>query len=288
MTNGMEIMFWGTRGSMAAPYPDRMRYGGNTSCVSAKWRGGLVVFDGGTGICELGNRLLNPLPGEELCPGKELHIFITHLHLDHIMGLPFFTLLFQQNWKIHFYGESRAGAGFRNELLQISQAPYWPISFEQAAADIIWHEISPGDCIPLPEGAKMQVTAADHPNGSSLFRLEADSSSVVYGLDGSLTDRIRGSYEPFVSGCDLLIFDGMYTDPEYSKVKDFGHSTWQQGVTVKQTCHVGVLCISHHDWARTDAQLDEIQTEMEQIEPNAVFAREGMKICLGKEGTGIV
>ena len=130
----------------------------------------------------------------------------------------------------------------------------------------------------------MHVTEGDHPNGSSLFRLEADGTSVVYGLDGSLSDRIRRSYEQFVSGCDLLIFDGMYTDQQYSKVKDFGHSTWQQGVAIKQTCHVGMLCISHHDWARTDSQLDEMQTEMEQIEPNAVFAREGMKICLGMKG----
>lgn len=142
--------------------------------------------------------------------------------------------------------------------MQISQAPYWPISSEQAAADIIWHEISPGDCILLSEGVKVRVTTANHPNGSSLFRPEADSSSVVYRLDDSLTDRIRGSYEPFVSGCDLLIFDGVYADPEYSEVKDLGHSTWQRGATVKQTCHMGVLCISRHGWARTDAQLNEI------------------------------
>lgn len=283
MNDGMEIIFWGTRGSMAAPYPDRMRYGGNTSCVSARWSGGLAVFDGGTGIRQLGMKLMREEKEDRGLNIKELHIFISHLHLDHVSGLPFFPLLFMKDWKIHFYGEARTEYGFREDLNRSSKPPYWPISFEQAAAEVVWHEIQPGQCMELPGGARMYAMAADHPNGSVMYRLEADGGSVVYGLDCELTDRVRGPYEEFVRGCDLLVFDGMYTENEYPMVRGFGHSTWLQGVKMSKVCNVGTLCISHHDWGRTDDELDEMEIEMKKLEPRAVFAREGMVFQLGKK-----
>ena len=85
MKNGLNVKIWGTRGSMAAPYPDRMVYGANTSCVSVEWEDGIAVFDCGTGIRGFGEELSKRSDMEK----KELHIFISHLHLDHIIGLPF-------------------------------------------------------------------------------------------------------------------------------------------------------------------------------------------------------
>ena len=90
MGDGLQITVWGTRGSMAAPFSDRMSYGGNTSCMSAEWEEQMAVFDGGTGLMALGKRL-----GEEANLGtrrrdQPIHIFIGHLHLDHIVGIPLF------------------------------------------------------------------------------------------------------------------------------------------------------------------------------------------------------
>ena len=87
MGDGLQITFWGTRGSMAAPFSDRMSYGGNTSCMSAEWEEQMAVFDGGTGLMALGKRL-----GEEANLGtrrrdQPIHIFIGHLHLDHIVEI---------------------------------------------------------------------------------------------------------------------------------------------------------------------------------------------------------
>lgn len=281
MRDGMMITFWGTRGSMAAPYSNRMIYGGNTSCVSARWKNGFVIFDGGTGIRELGMRLLKEERG--FCgEKKEVHIFISHLHLDHIIGLPFFPQLFMKGWKIHFYGVSRTKQGFQKELMQVSMAPFWPVSFEQAKSEIIWHEITVGNSVKLPGDAVMYILEAEHPNGASLFRLEAEGTSVVYGLDCELTESMQRSYEAFARGCNLLIFDGMYTEEEYLQCKGYGHSSWMQGVKLARVCDVERLCISHHDWARSDEEMSVMEKKLKRIQSDAIFAREGMSIILNK------
>ena len=98
MGKGINVTVWGTRGSMTALYQDRIKYGANTSCISAEWDDQIVLFDCGSGVRAFGMDLLK----REFIPNKELHIFISHLHLDHIMGLPFFPLIFMKDWTIHF------------------------------------------------------------------------------------------------------------------------------------------------------------------------------------------
>lgn len=273
MKHGIEVTFWGTRGSMAAPFPDRMKYGGNTSCVSLEWSGGIVIFDGGTGLREFGLQLVDRNV-------KEVHIFISHLHLDHIIGLPFFPLLFEKDCKLHLYVRHGENREFQTALTRICSPPYWPVRLEQAAAEIIWHEILAGDEIILPDEAKLYVMEADHPNGSFLYRFESDGVSAVYGLDCELTEPIRGAYETFVRESDLLIFDGTYTNEEYPKVAGYGHATWEQGIEIMKTCNVKSLCISHHDWGRTDEELEKMEKVMKKTAPGAQFVREGMTIIL--------
>lgn len=267
MKQGIEVSFWGIRGSMAAPFSDRMKYGGNTSCVSAEWSGGLLIFDCGTGLRELGRRLLDE-------GRKEVHIVISHLHLDHVIGLPFFPLLFRKDCKLHLYVRDKT------MLMKLCAPPFWPVTLDQAAAEIIWHEISSHEEILLPDGAKIRSMEADHPDGSLIYRFETDGMSVVYGLDCELTERVRESYQEFVRGCDLLIFDGTYTDEEYPKTVGYGHGTWEQGVEIMKTCNIKRLCISHHDWGRTDEELEKMDEELKKMVPGAVFAREGMTIRL--------
>lgn len=273
----MNITFWGTRGSMPAPYPNRMLYGGNTSCVCAAWKGGLAVFDAGTGIRELGIQLA---AADEI---RELHLFLSHLHLDHVMGLPFFPLLFQKAWVIHIYGEGKTDTGFSEEVTRLSQNPYWPVSLKEAAATLIWHELSDGSQIELPAGAKLDTMSGNHPNGSLLYRLETNEGSMVYGLDCEITETIRAAYQDFVRNCDLLIFDGMYTEEEYPSFRGYGHSTWQQGAALQKECNIKQLCISHHDWSRSDEELSRLETILKQKNPDALFAREGMTMELKGE-----
>lgn len=265
---GLKVKIWGVRGSLAAPFSDRMKYGGNTSCVSAQWEDGIVVFDAGSGIRALGQELLECTNLQK----RELHIFFSHLHLDHICGLPFLPQLFQKDWTIHLYGEK----GFCEKLKQVIHPPYWPVGFDQMAAAIIWHEFMPGEAAEPAEGVTVHTIRSSHPDNTVLFRLEYQQSRIVYGLDCELTDSYLEKYCDFVSGSNLLIFDGMYTDEEYERFRGFGHSTWEQGIRILKQSSIGTLCISHHDWGQTDELLDNRERLARFHDERCMFAREGM------------
>lgn len=278
MERGLEVKIWGTRGSLAAPYADRMEFGGNSSCVSVKWNGGIAAFDCGTGLHALGQELLADT--ETL---KEVHIFLSHMHLDHICALPFFPLLFRKEWAIHLYGQPTAGETLRETIGRVITPPFWPITLDWAAAEINWHDLKPGECVELSEDVKVQTFQANHGPGALLFRLEQENVSMVYGLDHEITEETRDAYERFVTGADLVIFDGMYTEEEYERCKGFGHSVWNWGVDLIDRCQIGTVCISHHDWNRTDAVLADMEIQAKQLNSRCMFAREGKKYFLGQE-----
>jgi len=279
MEDSMKVTFWGTRGSCPAPFPDRMEYGGNTSCVSVQFEGGLAVFDCGTGIVPLGKGLdLEDMP---------IHIFMGHLHLDHIEGLMLLPQIFKKGAKIHIYGASfEPGVTFRERLSGFWAPPFWPVALEHVPASVTWHEIRPGETVALSENARVRTMEAAHPNGGMLFRMEQGSQSVVYGLDMELgnEERTWERYREFSSGCGLLIFDSPYTKEDYGKFCGYGHSYYEQGIRMAKECRAGELMISHHDWGRTDEELGRLEKELSGCATDAGvnmrFAREGTCIAL--------
>lgn len=275
MTEGLKIKIWGTRGSMTAPYPDRMKYGANTSCVSAEWDEGLVIFDCGSGIRALGEELLRNNTTEK----KELHIFVSHLHLDHVVGLPFFPIIYNKNWKIHLYGFF-PNEKFREKLTKLLAPPYWPVALENAGAGLIWHELKENEAVMLPGNVRVKTICSSHPDSAILMRMEKGEESFVYGLDCELTDDFRTIYEAFVKDSSLLLFDGMYNEEELKRYRGFGHSSWEQGLEIQENCNVKQICISHHDWGRTDTELEAIEKEVSEKKKNCIFAKEEMEFFL--------
>ena len=304
MDDKLYVKFWGTRGSCPAPYRDRMKYGGNTSCMSAAWEGGLAVFDGGTGIAGLGQYLdgkgesrgmtggIYPA-GEgagraQVRPGREsagsgpipIHIFISHLHLDHISGLPLFTPFFRKDAEIHIYGEARDGMSLEQVLSRVLGPPYWPVTFKDMKARIIWHEVEADREYTLKGGALVRTMRAGHPNQCLLYRLERGGNSLVYGLDCELTDTLWDRYREFSRSCGLLVFDAAYKEEEYDAYRGYGHGTWQQGVEMARQCGAGRLCLAHHEWGRRDGELEEIEKTAKKQGINADFASEDRVILL--------
>lgn len=279
----MEVEFWGTRGSCPAPFSNRMGYGGNTSCISVSWEEGLAVFDGGTGILALGQQM--DKRGEWDVP---MHIFIGHLHLDHIAGLILFPGLFQRKARIHLYGPSGEGESFRTRLSRVLGPPYWPVSVSQVPAQVVWHDGADGDRWELPGGALVQAIPSRHPNEGLLYRLEKDGRSVVYGMDCELGTEDNPEYweryKAFARDCGLLLFDAPYTREEYPGFRGFGHSFWEQGLQMAKACGAKNLCICHHNWDRADEELKKAEPELaQQLEESGVrawFAREGDRIVL--------
>lgn len=288
MEKGLRVTFWGTRGSIAAPYGDRMEFGGNTSCVSVDWAEGIAVFDGGTGIMGLGNRLKE-------AGGKDqaVHIFVSHLHMDHIIGLFMFPCLFCKGMAIEFYGPCEEGRTFRERFWSAMDHPYWPVTMGQTAAKITWHDTRDGDMWNLPGDVRVRVMSSSHPNGCVIYRLERKGQSVIYGLDCELGEEkgeFWAKYRQFAHNCNLLIFDGPYGREEYQAFKGFGHSFWQQGIKMAKECGAARLYISHHDWGKTDCDLKDMEKEARHEagdwKGSVVFAREGECVCLGSPEEG--
>ncbi len=283
MTDGIEVRFWGVRGSCPAPFADRMVYGGNTACVSADCGEELVIFDGGTGIAALGRWLEMEEQLGKRDPGRPVHILFSHVHLDHIQGFMLFPQLFQAGRKLHIYGPAGDGQGFRQRLREALGPPYWPVRVDQVPAKIEWHDLRPGQTVATEAGTVLRTMDSRHPDGGLLYRLEWDGASAVYGLDCEVSE-VWESYQTFAQNCGLLIFDAPYGEEEYARCRGFGHSYWRQGLKMAGQCGAEKLCVCHHDWGRTDGELAEIEHGMKEASgllcphTEVFMAREGMRV----------
>lgn len=289
MGETLYVKFWGTRGSCAAPSRNRIEYGGNTSCISAAWKGGLAVFDGGTGIVALGRQMEKEEASGETGNGSlpvtacPIHIFISHLHLDHISGLPLFSCFFKKNACIHIYGESRDGLTLEEALTKILGPPYWPVSFQDMPASICWHEIEAGREYALADGVSIRTMRAEHPDQCILYRLDYGKQSLVYGLDCEPTAAIWSRYREFAKSCSLLVFDAAYTEEEYPRYRGYGHGTWQQGIEMARQCGARYLRLTHHEWSREDQELGKLELLVRGLDVDAEFAREDGWVVLVDE-----
>ena len=136
----MRIRFWGTRGSIPKPGPDTVRYGGNTSCVEVRTASGvLILLDCGTGAHALGQALLAEPHGP-----RRGHVLISHTHWDHIQGLPFLAPLFVADFEWDIYGPRGLGPSIRETLAGQMQYTYFPITIEQFAAKVRYHDLAEG------------------------------------------------------------------------------------------------------------------------------------------------
>ncbi len=281
----MRVTFWGTRGSLAKPGPETVRYGGNTSCVQVVTRAGtLVVLDCGTGAHALGQQLT---AGDGAVQG---HILISHTHWDHIQGLPFFAPLFAPGHSWDVWGPRGLGDSLQTTLAGQMQYTYFPVTLEALRADVRYHDLLEGS-FRLGE-VEVRTRYLNHPALALAFRLEADGASMVYVCDhephapeiaagrGPLVGQDR-AHADFLSEADLVIHDAQYTAQEYASKVGWGHSTLEYAVRVCREANVRRLALTHHDPLRTDDALDDLMEDL-LAEHGADFeffaAREGQVI----------
>lgn len=289
----MEITFRGVRGSIPAPGPDTVKYGGNTTCIEIRTDAGdLIILDGGTGIRQLGLDLLSELP-------LNCSIFITHTHWDHIQGLPFFTPLFIPGNTVDFYGafDPAYMKDLKSILTQQMEYCYFPVTENELKAEINYTT--------LHEGQKVQIGSAtvtnirlNHPILNFGYLVEADGKRFFFTGDN---EPPINAYEPydenyqmyeeliaerrshiidFISGVDMIVTDAQYTQEEYVREKvGWGHGYYESCIKMAQDAKIPRVFITHHDPVRTDAQLDSIFAELEA----AGCFPEGMEISLAQE-----
>jgi phosphoribosyl 1,2-cyclic phosphodiesterase len=267
----MTARFWGVRGSIPSPGISTVRYGGNTPCVSLHHPdGGLLVFDAGTGIRELGKSLT--------ANHDAIYILLSHAHWDHIQGFPFFAPIYQANRDIimfpTFFGgttvcgmcqELKVG-GARTmacPLLAQMDGAHFPVRSEQVP--------SRTRCVTEDEmgflrtrGFNISKIAANHPGGSFGYKVEHDGRTFIYLTDNELEPPYPKTtdWEGFINFCwgaDVLIHDAQYLEPDMPHKHGWGHSLINQVCELAAKAEVKHLILYHHDPDRSDEELDDIQ-----------------------------
>jgi phosphoribosyl 1,2-cyclic phosphodiesterase len=265
------VRFWGVRGSIPCPGPDTVRYGGNTSCVEIRCGGHLLIFDGGTGL---------RLAGGELMRAAEppvIDLFYSHTHFDHICGLPFFAPCYDAKSRIRIWAGHLNGLRIETVIKKMMAAPLFPIPMGIFAAKIEFKDFAAGSTLKPYPGIRLETAPLNHPNGATGYRIEYRDKSVAYVTDtehrpdGPDTNVLR-----LIDAADVVIYDATYTDAEYPAHRQWGHSTWEEGVRLANAARVGTLVIFHHDPGHDDAFMDRVATAAADARPGTIVAQEGL------------
>lgn len=271
-----DITFWGVRGSIACPGPETVRYGGNTSCVEIRCGEALFILDAGTGLRPLGRKLAGEGP-------LDADLFLSHTHFDHISGLPFFAPVFLPSNRFRFWAGHLKPQGLEicDVLCEMMTPPLFPVPIEIFKADIAYRDFRSGDTLNPRPGVTLRTAPLNHPNGATGYRFEHDGRSVCYVTD---TEHSGTGPDPviaeLIAGSDLVIYDATYTDEEYPRFRNWGHSTWQEGVRLCEAAGAGRLAIFHHDPSHDDVAMDAIAAAAESRRPGTLVAREGMTVAI--------
>jgi len=288
----MKVKFWGVRGSIPSPGPNTVKYGGNTLCLELRLedQDRLIVIDAGSGIRELGDSL-------SVSRGAENHlnteIFLTHTHLDHIVGLPFFAPIHNPGTRLKIYGPMTCEEDPLEDVIggQLSYR-YFPVRQHELGAKIEYIDLKEGN-YDLGQGVALRTKYLNHPLLALGYRIEYGGKAICTAYDTEpfynvfSTDPSNPSYDEFLASegdqaardenrrleaffkdADLLIHDGQYTQAEYDSGKrGWGHSPIEYVIAAARRANVKRLAICHHDPMRTDGQLDQL---------SQLFCKEGM------------
>jgi phosphoribosyl 1,2-cyclic phosphodiesterase len=280
----VKVTLWGTRGSLAAPGPETIQYGGNTSCVEVRGDDGtLLVLDAGTGIRRLGTIL-----GAEV---TRLDLLLTHLHMDHIQGLGFFEPLNRPSQEVHIWGPPSTTMDLRSRLARYLSPPLFPVRLRDLPCRLIFHDVPLGGF----EIGGLQIAAAPvlHPGPTVGYRITDRGASLAYlpdhepalGVAKFPEDPDWMSGFELAAGVDLLIHDAQYTPAEYLTHVGWGHSALPQAIAFATRAGVKRLVPFHHDPAHADQLLDRLFDEGgngAKLPFELIPGREGASFELGR------
>jgi phosphoribosyl 1,2-cyclic phosphodiesterase len=264
------VKFWGVRGDIATPGKETMRYGGNTPCLEMRIAGKCLIFDGGTGLRELGNDLLRQMP-------VEAHIFFTHCHWDRIQGFPFFIPAFIPGNRFHIYGAKASnGASFEQRLVNQMRGPNFPVPIQVMQSELKFHDLTIGKSQVIDDIA-IETSFLNYEHRSIGYRVNACDRSVVYATDtDNYSDQVQENLFQLAHQADLLILDA----PDSHKINHSSEIFWKTSLNLAKSAYVKKVIISTHNPDHDDQFLESLETEVQSVFPHVSLAREGLIISL--------
>lgn len=258
----MIIRCWGSRGSISVSGAEYLKYGGDTTCIEVVADSGeTIIIDAGTGIRALGNRLVRE-------KNRQIHLFLTHAHWDHLSGFPFFKPIYNKDTEIRIHGPESTQSSLKGIISKTMTSPYFPIEFEDIHANINF----PGPCVNGCRIGSIKVTTIplSHPNQGVGYRLEEGGKSFVFLTDNELTHRHPTGvpyeeYVRFAKDADILFHDSEFRRDEYAYTKGWGHSVYLDTLNLALEANVKMLGLFHHNQDRVDREVDAIELECRSI-----------------------
>lgn len=286
----MRARVWGCRGSLPAPGPDTVRYGGNTSCVELRVdEDAVLVLDAGSGMRPLGRSL-------EASGVRVIHVLLTHLHLDHLQGLAFFPPFWSDDVELHIWGPPSPSYGLAERVAAYVSPPLFPVSLSDVPSRPIFHDV-PNEPW-LIGSALVEGFPVVHQGPTMGFRITAHGRTLAYipdhepslGVDLRHVEPDWMSGYQIAEGADVLLHDSQYSSDEYGSHVGWGHSSIDHAVVFASAAHVDRLVMFHHDPAHSDLELESLLDEARSSwvgRELPVLAAEGMILELGPTGVAI-
>jgi phosphoribosyl 1,2-cyclic phosphodiesterase len=280
----MLVRFWGVHGSLPRPGPKTVKFGGNTACVEVQCGENLLIFDGGSGIRELGIDLLHRSrkpSGDRQRIGA--HIFLSHYHWDHIQGLPFFGPAYVEGNRLELYGRAGCCESLRDTLAKQMSEPNFPISLDRLRGLVAFHELESGSRVQIDD-VSVDIQALAHPGGCLAFKVTYEDKALIYATDAEHLDGLDQALVQFAKNVDLLIHDSMFTPDQYVGLTDgipkklWGHGTWETAVSLARAAEVKRLILFHH--GNEDSVVEEMERAAARIFSETTAAYEGLEIEL--------
>ena len=257
---------------MSVPGRNTLRYGGNTTCVEIRSGKDIVILDAGTGLRVLGQSLLKEFQQQPL----QLTLLLTHLHWDHIQGIPLFGPIYRPQCQLKIIGAQ----GITEALARQMADPYFPVPISQLSGRIQFEELKSFDF--KVGGMSVRAQRANHPGMTLGYQLSTPGARIVFFPDAEpLRDAGNRQLVEFVRGADVLILDSQYDAAEYQDHIGWGHGCVDDSVAIAMEAGVKRLILFHHDPDHDDRKIDAFVRHARQL---AARKKSKLKIEAAREG----
>lgn len=273
----MMLKILGCRGTIPVSGQHFSKYGGNTSCIYVPLDNeSCVILDCGTGITALNS--------PEYSSIREFNIFFSHLHWDHIIGLPILRAMYNPKSKINIFVEQKSSFDNPSDFLkELFKPPFFPVSYQNLKADIKLSFVTNHQIYNFGN-LTIQSIQGNHPDSSLIYKIKRNGYTAIYATDYEHSTESDLNLIAFSTDADYLIYDTTYLPDDYdgnfdgTPKKGWGHSTYKDAIRIARNANIKNIILFHHNPDYTDTMIDEMY-ELSKMEfENTICAYDGLTL----------